>query len=148
MLATAPLVVQGWTFGTCPAGWEARPGAGLRRNEPGRFPSSVVLSADELAEGETLPAYVDRQLDSFRGVLGEPEVEGPRPLAHPGAEEARELVLSYTLADGPTPVVQRQLFVRRGRRLGVITETTTPAERDAVRPAFRSIVSGLVPPRD
>lgn len=148
MSASPPLVVRDWTFGTCPAGWEARPGAGLRRNEPGRFPSSVVLVADELAEGETLPDYVDRQLGSFRDVLGEPEVEGPRPLAHPGADEARELVLSFTLADGPTPVVQRQLFVRRGRRLAVITETTTPTEREALRPTFHAIVSGLVPPRD
>lgn len=141
----APLIVQGWTFSFRPTGWEGIAGAGLRRTEIDRFPSSVVVVPDELPERDTLAGYVERQLAVLRKTLTAHQIDGPRPIELPRVEEALQLIVRHSIAGGPS-MVQRQLYTRRGQNIWVITETTTASEWDGLRTTFQTILEGLVPP--
>lgn len=141
----APVIVHGWTFSSFPTGWEGIPGTGLRRMESDRFPSSVVVVPDELPEGETLARYVERQIAALGEALTAHQIEGPRPGKMPGVEETLEMTVRHSIAGGPS-IVQRQLYTRRGRTIGVITETTTAADWEGLRTTLETILGGLTPP--
>jgi hypothetical protein len=139
MASADPFTVAGWTFGNPPAGWEAIPGAGLRHNQTGCFPSNVVVVADDLPERVTLEAYIERQVTAMRAHLREPRFVRPAPATLAGAEEVIELGVEHT-AEGGTAVVQRQLYARRGRRISVVTLTTIATDADGMRPVFDAIL--------
>lgn len=140
-----PLIVHGWIFSSIPTGWEGIPGTGLRRTELDHFPSSVVVVPDELPAGETLAGYVERQLAALREAMSAHQIEVPRPGRMPGVEETLEMTVRHSIASGPS-IVQRQLYTRRGRTIGVITETTTAADWEGLRATLETILGGLTPP--
>lgn len=138
----APLIVSGWSFSDPPAGWEKVPGAGLRRSEPGRFPSNVTVSSDELPPRRTLSSYVESQLALMRFRLSEPRFEGPTPATLAGAQEAVSLGIEHAV-EGGLRVLQRQLYARLSRRVFIFTFTTDGADAREVEAAFDSILRGL-----
>jgi hypothetical protein len=141
----APLKVGDWTFRHQPDGWDRVGGLGLRLTKKDHFPSSVVVVADELTEAETLAAYVERQLATMRRVLTVLEVEGPRPAERPRVEEALELVVRHSI-EAHLPMVQRQLYLRRGGSVAIVTATTRAADESALRKTFQDVFDGLTPP--
>ena len=143
MQETASLIVGGWAFGTPPAGWEVVPGAGVRRAEPGRFPSNVALSVEELAGGATLRGDVERQIATIRLRLTDGVVSGPLP-ASLGGSEAAEVRIEHAV-EGGVRVLQRQLYVRHAGRMTVVTLTTLPEDEREVQGPFDAILRGLRP---
>lgn len=138
----APLIVSGWTFPEPPAGWERVPGAGLRRSEPGRFPSNVTVSSDELPPGRTLASYVESQLALMRFRLSETRFEGPWPATLAGTQEAVSLEVGHAV-EGGLRVLQRQLYARLDQRVFIFTFTTDGTDAGDVEAAFDSIARGL-----
>ncbi len=141
MQETASLIVAGWAFGAPPSGWEVVPGAGLRRAEPGRFPSNAALVVEELPAATTLHAYVERQLATIRLRLTDGLVTGPVPASLGGAEAA-DVRIEHAV-EGGTRVLQRQLYARHEGRVTVLTFTTIAADTREVEGAFDAIARGL-----
>jgi hypothetical protein len=142
MTATVPLVVAGWQFAAPPAGWEAVPGAGLLRNEPGHFPSNVAISSEPLPEGSSLATWVEGQHALMRSRLSEPRFEGPSPASLAGAEEAVSLGIEHAV-DGGTRIHQRQIYARHGRKVSIFTFTTDGTDSREVEAEFDGILRGL-----
>lgn len=142
MTPANPLVVAGWQFAAPPAGWEPVPGAGLRRNEPGHFPSNVAISTDELPGGDSLASWVETQQTLMRTRLTEPRFEGPSPASLAGAEEALSVGIEHEV-EGGIRVRQRQIYARFGRRVSIVTFTTDGADVREVEAAFEIILRGL-----
>lgn len=142
MTATNPLVVSGWRFDVQPAGWEAVPGAGLRRNEQGHFASNVAISTDRLPEGDTLASWVDTQQTLMRTRLTDASFEGPSPASLAGAEEAVSVGIEHGV-EGGIRVHQRQIYARFGQRVSIVTFTTDGADAREVEAAFGNILRGL-----
>lgn len=137
-----PLIVGGWQFAAPPAGWEAVPGAGLRRSEPGRFPSNVAISTDQLPGGVSLASWVEGQQALMRNRLSEPRFQGPSPASLADAEEAVTLEIEHGV-EGGIRVHQRQIYARCGERVSIVTFTTDGADARAVEAAFDGILRGL-----
>lgn len=144
MSATTPVTAGGWKFADPPAGWQPLPNIGVRRDEAGKFPCSVVVVADELTAGEPLRDYINRQVSALKSQLEKAQFDGPKPATLAGAEEVLELVVRHAPPGGPA-LVQRQLYARRKQAVGVVTATATAAEWDALRPVFDGIIRGLKP---
>lgn len=140
--ASAAQVTAGhWQFSVVPTGWQVVAGLGLMQVAQGRFPSSVVITEDELPADMTLRAYVDKQRSLFPERLPELKVEGVKPTKLKGVEETAALTLSHTQPG--QPITQHQIYTRQGRQVSVITLTTRPEDLSQVRPVFKKILAGL-----
>ena len=131
-----------WSFAVVPDGWEIVEGNGVRRTGEGIFASNVVVTEDALAEGTSLQHYVDRQAEALASHIEGLEVRPAEAKPIEGAEEVLGLVLRFPSDDG-RPVLQHQLYSRRGRHVGVATLTTLTTERGGVSRDFDRIVAGL-----
>lgn len=132
--------VGSWLFGALPAGWEILEGRGLRRSDKNVFPSNVIPTEDDLQGEMTLREYLDSQLHVMRHFFSEPQFDFRGPAKIKGVDEALMLVIRFKADDG-RPAVQRQVYVRHGRRVGVLTFTTVEKELPTVEPLFMAILS-------
>jgi hypothetical protein len=133
--------VGSWLFGAVPAGWEILEGRGLRRSNKNGFPSNVIPTEDDLQGEMTLKEYLDSQLHVVRHYFSEPQFDFRGPAKIKGVDEALMLVIRFKADDG-RPAMQRQIYVRHGRRVGVLTFTTVETELPAVESLFMAILSG------
>jgi hypothetical protein len=134
------LAVGSWSFQFVPDDWEAVQGAGMRCSAKAAFPSNAIASQDQLQEDATLVQYVDSQKSLMRQFLPQVQFETAGPASVAGAEEATTLIIRYESDDG-RPVVQRQVYARNGKSVGVLTFTTLETDLSQVQPVFDSILS-------
>ncbi len=131
-----------WHASHLPEGWERLGAEGLRRAGDETPPANVVFAQGALEAEASLPDYRDRQIDLLGQILLRPELrQVPAPPVE-GAEEGLGVEIRYARAG--IALIQEQWYVRRGRQLGVVTFTTTPEERAALRDTFDAIAAGLV----
>jgi hypothetical protein len=135
------LVVGSWSFHTVPSNWEPIEGHGLRRSAHEGFPSNAIATEDELQRDSTLQQYMESQLPIIRHFFSDPQFEFRGPVNMPGVEEAIMLKIRFQSADG-RPASQRQMYVRQGRRIGVLTFTALESELHSVDPAFSDVIMG------
>ncbi len=131
----AALAVGSWMLPTVPEGWEPIAQHGARRAGTDAFPSNASFVEEPLPADKQLAEYLEDQLAILRHFLPEVQVAGPRPTSFADADEARELMLRYTAADGRR-VIQAQFYVRAAGMVGVLTLTTIEEEVAKVKAAF------------
>jgi hypothetical protein len=135
------LTIGGWTFAAVPEKWIAQAGFGLQRDVPESFPSSVVVTEEQIGEGVSLHEYVEAQLGMLRQYLREPQIDAALPPRIYGADETVAVEVRYKTKDGQG-VFYRRIYSRLGRTVGVLTFTTLEKELAQVRPALDAIISG------
>lgn len=135
------LRVGGWIFSDIPAGWEPIERRGLRRAATNVFPSTAIATEDELQGETTLQEYLERQLPIVRNYFLNPRFEFGGAEKVTGVEEATGLTIRFNAHDGRA-ALQRQVYVRMGRRVGVLTFTTLESELNAVDPMFIALQKG------
>jgi predicted component of type VI protein secretion system len=135
------LTVGGWTFAAVPEKWIAQADFGLQRDVPDSFPSSIVVTEEQIGEGLSLHQYVDAQLGMLRQYLREPQIDAALPPKIYGADETVAVEVRYKTKDGQG-VFYRRIYSRLGRTVGVLTFTTLENELAQVRPALDAIISG------
>ncbi len=140
MGAGPALVIGHWSFAAIPEGWCVVEEYGLRYRGKASFPSEAVVTEEELEAGSSLKDYIQLQLNLVSQLVLRAELGDPRPINITGAEEAMEVVLRYQ-ADSGQRFVQRQIYARRGRLVGVATLTSVEEEFSRLEPAFEVIVS-------
>ncbi len=139
---SAALVVGSWSLESIPPGWEIMPGYGLRRAEPGAFPSVLLMVQEPLPNGLTLAAYVEKQLVAADVLLKHPTVRGPAPVTMPYSTEALRVGFSYRSANGRA-VVQMQIYATDGIEVGNVTFTTLEEDLPALGATFAEMIGGL-----
>ncbi len=131
----AALAVGSWVLPTVPEGWEPIAQHGARRAATDVFPSNASFVEEPLPADKQLAEYLEDQLAILRHFLPDVQVAGPRATSFADADEARELMLRYTAADGRR-IIQAQFYVRAGGIVGVLTLTTIEEEVAKVKAAF------------
>jgi hypothetical protein len=134
--------IGGWSLGSVPSGWELLEQTGLRRAGKDIFPSNVVVTEEQLPQDKTLQQYVDSQVFLMEKIVPEVKHGTAAPAAISGAAEAFALEIRFPADDG-RPVVQRQVYARVGRSVGILTFTTLEKELPTVRRDFDSILDGV-----
>jgi len=134
------IAISSWHL-PVPAGWELLEKIGLRRADKDAFPSNVIPTEDHLQGITTLKEYMDSQLHIVRQYFTEPQFEFRGPARINGVDEAIMLVIRFKGDDGRA-AMQRQVYVRLGSHVGVLTFTTLETELAAVEPSFIAILSG------
>jgi pSer/pThr/pTyr-binding forkhead associated (FHA) protein len=135
------LTIGGWTFAAVPEKWVAQGDFGLQRDVPDSFPSSVVVTEEQIGDGLPLHQYVEAQLAMLRQYLREPQIDAALPPKIYGADETVAVEVRYKTKDG-RGVFYRRIYSRLGRTVGVLTFTTLENELAQVRPALDAIISG------
>lgn len=135
------LTIGGWTFTAVPEKWIAQGDFGIQRDVPDSFPSSVVVTEEQVGDGVTLHQYVEAQLAMLRQYLREPQIDAALPPKIHGADETVAVEVRYKTKDGQS-VFYRRIYSRLGRTVGVLTFTTLENELAQVRPALDAIISG------
>ena len=135
--------IGSWTFGTIPDGWEMIEAYGIRSSVKGAFPTEAMVTEDVLSGGATFGQFVESQLSLVREFVTDPQIEKTAPASIAGAQEVEAFLVRYGTDDGRR-FVQRQIYARAGRRVGVVTLTTLESELTKVRPIFDRIVASLV----
>jgi hypothetical protein len=125
-----------------PNEWEVVPNCGVRRTGENVFPSTVVVTEEELPEGMTLERYVANSIEIIRRLLPEPNIKGPDAFAFPEVEQAQRLEVAYKSSDERS-VVQRQIYTLAAGQVGIVTFTTVVEDASNVSGAFRMIGGGL-----
>jgi len=143
----AVLTIGSWSFGRIPDGWEAQEGFGIQQKNPNGFPSSVVVTEEQLFEGSTLQQFVEAQVTMMRQYLRQPSIEAALPPGVPGAEESVAVDVKYNTKEGEV-VIYKRIYTRAGVAVGVLTLTTLEKDLHSVLPAFRELVeeTGFYPP--
>lgn len=124
-----------------PEKWIAQGDLGFQRDVPDSFPSSVVVTEEQIGEGLSLQQFVEAQLAMLRQYLREPQIDAALPPKISGAEETVAVEVRYKTKDG-RGVFYRRIYSRLRRSVGVLTFTTLESELAQVRPALDTIVSG------
>lgn len=127
--------VGNWQIVSLPQDWEFVSQWGLRCNRQNTFPSNVSFAEETMLEGQSLEAYVQSQMVILRQHMPEARVDGPQVSSFPEASEVLKMVIRHKAEDGRS-LVQGQIYVRSGNRVGVLTCTTAESEIRAVQPAF------------
>ncbi len=136
------LKIGSWSVHTIPLEWEVVPNYGLRSASENTFPSTVVLTEENLPDGMTLQGYVANSVEIIRRLLPEPKIKGPDPFNFPEVDEAQQLAVAYQSKDDRS-VVQRQIYTLVANLVGIVTFTTVAEESSNVSGAFRMIGGGL-----
>ncbi|MGH9431417.1 MAG: hypothetical protein ACRD3T_07725, partial [Terriglobia bacterium] len=96
-----------------------------------------------LSNNTTFGQFVESQLSLVREFVTTPQIEKTVPASIKGANEVEAYLIRYGTDDGRR-FVQRQIYARAGRRVGVVTLTTLESELAKVRPVLDGIVANLV----
>ncbi|MBP6874718.1 MAG: DcrB-related protein [Candidatus Eisenbacteria bacterium] len=126
--------IGGWLLPVVPKGWDLIESHGIRRTGKGVFPSNASFTEEPLPGGKDLAGYVQDQVTALRGMIPEVEVAEQGPSTFPDSDEALQLVLRFGVEG--RPIVQRQVYVRRGDMIGILTLTTTEDDFKTVRDTF------------
>ncbi len=135
----AVLTIGSWSFGRIPEGWEPSEGFGIQQKAANGFPSSVVVTEEQLFEGTTLQQFVEAQVTMMRQYLRQPSIEAALPPGVPGAEESVAIDVKYSTKEGEV-VIYKRIYTRAGIAVGVLTLTTLEKDLQSVLPAFRELV--------
>jgi len=130
-----------WIFQTIPQDWEIIEGRGLRRTGVDVSPSNAIATEDTLQGTMTLQEYLESQFPIVRHYFPDSQFEFRGPVKMKGVEETITLIIRFKGDDGQ-PAVQRQIYVRQGRQVGVLTFTTLEKELKGVDPSFAAILLG------
>jgi len=136
------LQIRGWTLGSVPSGWELVEQQGIRRAGKDVFPSNVVATEEQLPQDKTLQQYIDSQVFLMDQVIPEVKHGDAMQAAIGGAAEAFALEVRFPSDDGRR-VVQRQVYARADRSVGILTFTTLEKELPTIRHDFDSILGGV-----
>ena len=139
------VLIGSWSFSGMPEGWELVEGFGLRRKGDREFADNIGFTEDTLEDGQTLDDYIDRQQLGLKAQFGDNAVfERAGPVTISGAEETVALEFRPETANANSAaVIQRQIYARRGRSLGVVTLTTREAGAEPVNAVFDDFRSKL-----
>ena len=136
------LRIGGWSLGSVPWGWELLEQQGIRRAGKDVFPSNAVVTEEPLPQDKTLRQYIDSQVFLMDQVIPEVKHGAAARATIRGAAEAFALEIRFPSDDGRL-VVQRQVYARAGRSVGILTFTTLEEELPMIRPVFDSILGGV-----
>jgi len=136
------LHIGGWSLSVVPSGWELVEQQGIRRAGKDIFPSNVVVTEEQLPQDKTLQQYVDSQVFLMHQVIPQAKLQAAGPATIRGAGEAFALEIRFPSDDGRL-VVQRQVYARAGRSVGILTFTTLEEELLTIRHVLDSILSGV-----
>jgi hypothetical protein len=128
-----------WIVPSAPPGWEVVPEQGLKLSGDGLH-SNVIFAEDSVLETTRTEGYIASQQQFMRGFLPDLKISGTERLVVPGADETLTVDNTFRSSAGET-VYQRQLYVRRVKRIGIITTTTVEKERGQVRADFDAILA-------
>lgn len=134
--------VGGWGFEHAPEGWEFTEGFGFRHSAQEPFRASISAVEESLPNGQTLPAYVDVQMELGRQHITGAEFKGPVDARVQGAEAALALSLSAPVA-GKGQAVQNQVYALHQGVVGVLTATALESQSRMLRDAMKAILKGL-----
>ena len=115
----AQVRVGGWGFNIVPDGWKPLDGVGLRQ-DGAEFRASATGMEESLADGKTLRAYIDVQVEAAKPRLAGAEFQGPVEAQMEGSEEALLVTVTSDAANG-SRVVQRQIYARSADVVGILT---------------------------
>jgi pSer/pThr/pTyr-binding forkhead associated (FHA) protein len=141
-VANRGLQIGGWSLRSVPSGWELLEQQGIRRAGKDVFPSNAVVTEEELPQDKTLQQYIDSQLFLMDQVIPQVKHGAPAQATISGAAEAFALEVRFRSDDG-RPVVQRQVYARAGRLVGILTFTTLEEELPMMQPVFDFILRGF-----
>jgi hypothetical protein len=141
-IARGGLSIGSWTFGSVPEEWEQVEAYGIRSSAKAAFPPEAMVAEDVLASGSTFEQYVESQLSLVREFVAEAQIEKAASVAVQGASETQVFTIRYATPSGQC-FLQRQIYVRAGKRVGVVTFTTLESELPKFRPVLDGIVAGL-----
>jgi hypothetical protein len=134
--------VGSWRFDCVPATWEPVAGMGLKWLSPGHEPGLVSVTESVLADFVDFTRYVQLLLSRLiQPALGLASV-APDAADICGAEEAVECSLRFSGPKGQS-IVQRQVFARRGNRLGTAAFMTHEACVVQLASTFQQIRAGM-----
>lgn len=128
-----------WVVPGTPQGWETVPGQGLKLTGEGSH-SNVIFAEDNLLDSAKTEDYIANQREVMRGFLPDLKISATGRLVTPDGGEALTVEHTFQSSAGET-VYQRQLYVRRGKRIGIMTTTTVESERSQVRADFEAILA-------
>jgi hypothetical protein len=131
-----------WSVAGVPPGWEVIPGFGVRRAEPGAFPSVLLFAQEAMPPSITLDRYIAKQMDAAKILLREAKIREAVPVTIQDAAEARQIGLSYTSQDG-RHAVQIQIYATHEGAVGNATFTTVEEELPRVANTLRSLIAQL-----
>jgi hypothetical protein len=138
-LESVQLSFGSWIVPSTPQGWEAVSGQGLKLTGEDSH-SNVIFAEDSVLDSAKTEDYVASQREVMRRFLPDLKISGTELLAASGGGEALAVENTFRSSAGET-VYQRQLYVRRGKRIGIITTTTVEKERGKVRADFDAILA-------
>ena len=128
-----------WLLPSPPDGWESLPGKGFKLAAEGAR-SNILFSEDDVPENSGTEDYVANQRWVISQYLPSPEISAGRSAHLSAAGEALETEISFKTASGET-AYQRQFYLRRGNRIGILTTTTVETERTRVEGDFANILA-------
>lgn len=132
----APVVSFGsWAIPAPPADWEVIPGHGIRHLASVSFPTNITFSEEAVIPGVSLARYIEHRREQILRNLGSPQIVGPAAYTANGTSDAMEMYVSFVTRNGQR-ALQRQIYLHRGTKVGVLTMTTAEEEMPAVRPVF------------
>lgn len=133
-----------WLVTALPSGWIYVTDFGIRQMlaDPSAVPANISISQDELADADSLAAYVANQSRLINHHLPNPTIAGPQPTAFAGATEAWLFFVRHISQNGVS-MLHAQTYVRSECWVGIITLTTQEAQLQAVRPAYEAFLKGL-----
>ncbi len=135
----AVLSIGSWSFSRIPDGWEAQEGFGIQQKAKNGFPSNIVVTEEQLAEGASLQQFVEAQVNMLRQYLRQPSIEAALPPGVPGAEESVAIDVKYSTKEGDV-VMYKRIYARAGSAVGVLTLTVLEKDLQSVLPAFRELM--------
>jgi hypothetical protein len=115
------------------------PGQGLKLAGKGAR-SNVIFAEDDVAENSKIEDYVTNQREVIARLLPGPQISDTRPTRMPKAGDALGLEITFRSPAGEAGH-QRQFYVRRGKRIGIVTTTTVDAEMERVQPDFDKVLA-------
>ena len=127
-----------WTFSTIPQGWTVLDTGALRCVDQSGFSHNVIATEDDLSESTTLAQYIELQSVIIRRYLQNAEIEFHDSPAPNSMEECMLVSIRFQADDG-RPAAQRQIYVRKNRRVGILTLTTLESDLSKLEPPFAAI---------
>ena len=136
-----PFTIGSWAFDRVPPGCETLEGHGFRYTTKGRTIWSAIAVEDSLGLEVTLEQYVDTQTRLLQNLFGNVQADPPKPKNVKGAEQGLEISLRLIIQD--RNLLQRQIYARRGRAVGILTFTIDPGLPQPLPTTLQTFESSL-----
>lgn len=134
--------VGGWGFETFPDGWQPTEGFGFRYPVSEPFRPSISAVEEKLPKDQTLPVYIQVQIDLAKKHIANVELKEPVETKIKGSDEAKALSLT-ALVEGKGQVMQHQIYALHNGVVGVLTASALDTQAQLLRDALGQMIPGL-----